>query len=85
MNTAWNSRPLAECTVISCSASSPASAWFVARLQRRVREKGSERRILATLVAGESDRRVAELLQIFQAILTVFFALIERLQGQIVR
>ncbi len=28
MNTASNSRPLAECTVISCIASCPACAWL---------------------------------------------------------
>ncbi len=28
MNTASNSRPFAECTVISCSASCPAPAWL---------------------------------------------------------
>ena len=27
MNTAWNSRPLAECTVINCTASAPSPAW----------------------------------------------------------
>ena len=42
MNTAWNSRPLAECTVINCSASAPASGLMFAGFERGVRQKSSE-------------------------------------------
>ena len=75
MNTASNSRPLAECTVISCSASWPSAGLVLARLERGVRQEGGERRhhlagsalsSVAGLILHESRRGVDQFLQVLE-------------------